>query len=91
MYVLISYDIVNDRVRTKVMKFLKDYGTRVQRSVFECHLDDGKFTEVKEALGKLINKKEDRIRFYAICQACMERIEVYGWGTVNEEEDFAIV
>ena len=44
MYVMVSYDIVEDRARTKVMKFLKDYGNRVQLSVFECDLHRETFT-----------------------------------------------
>ncbi len=91
MYILISYDIVSDRVRNRVMKFLKDYGDHVQKSVFECHLHEDKYTEVKNGLGKLINPKEDRVRFYKVCRACMGRVEISGWGTVKEEEEFIIV
>lgn len=35
---VISYDIVDDRKRTKTVDTLKDYGRRVQKSVFECCL-----------------------------------------------------
>jgi len=38
MYVLV-YDIVNDRRRNKLHRTLKDYGTAVQRSVFEFDLN----------------------------------------------------
>jgi CRISPR-associated protein Cas2 len=91
MYILISYDIVSDRVRNKVMKLLKDYGDHVQKSVFECHLDDNKYAEVKNGLMSLVNPKEDRVRLYRICQACMGKIEISGWGTVKEEEEFTVV
>jgi len=91
MYTLISYDIVSDRVRTKVMKFLKDYGDHVQKSVFECHLDDDKYAEVKDGLMSLVNPKEDRVRLYRICHACMGKVEISGWGTVKEEEEFTVV
>jgi len=91
MYTLISYDIVSDRVRTKVMKFLKDYGDHVQKSVFECHLDDDKYAEVKDGLMSLVNPKEDRVRLYRLCHACMGKVEISGWGTVKEEEEFTVV
>lgn len=38
MFYLISYDIPDDRRRVRVAKTLKDYGDRVQYSVFECIL-----------------------------------------------------
>ena len=58
MYVMVSYDIVDDKTRTKVMNFLKDYGTRVQYSVFECELSEEKFKEMKKGVEALINKKK---------------------------------
>jgi CRISPR-associated protein Cas2 len=39
MHFVIAYDIEQDRRRNKVMSALKDYGLRVQYSVFECDLD----------------------------------------------------
>ena len=38
-YVVISYDISDDRTRRRVANLLMDYGKRVQYSVFECLLD----------------------------------------------------
>jgi CRISPR-associated protein Cas2 len=34
----VVYDITDDLERLKVAKLLKDYGFRVQKSVFECRL-----------------------------------------------------
>jgi len=34
----VVYDITDDLERNKVSKLLKDYGFRVQKSVFECRL-----------------------------------------------------
>ena len=91
MYVLISYDIVDDRIRIKVMKYLKNYGVRAQKSVYECHLNEDQFDMVKDGLGAFIDKKKDSVRFYKICQSCMEKVEIAGWGVVDEEEDFSIL
>ena len=91
MYVLISYDIVDDRIRMKVMKYLKNYGVRAQKSVYECHLNEEQFNMVKNGLRVLIDIKKDRIRLYKICQSCIEKVEISGWGMVDEEEDFSIL
>ena len=36
MFYLVCFDIVEDPARAKVVKVLKEYGERVQKSVFEC-------------------------------------------------------
>ena len=38
MQFVVAYDIRQDRRRNKVMNTLKDFGLRVQYSVFECEL-----------------------------------------------------
>jgi len=91
MYILISYDIVDNRTRTKVMKFLKDHGTHVQLSVFECDLDEGRLQRVKEGVEELIDPEEDRVRYYSLCQACLKRVEISGWGDAPDEQGFAII
>ena len=35
---VVSYDIPDNKRRTKVMKLLEGYGRRAQFSVFECHV-----------------------------------------------------
>jgi len=38
MLVLVTYDISDNKRRTKLATFLEGYGRRVQKSVFECFL-----------------------------------------------------
>lgn len=91
MFVMISYDVVDDKKRLKLMKFLKDYGNRVQKSVFECNLTQNTYERVKRGVEKIINKRKDRVRYYRICKGCIEKIEISGWGEVSENEEFIIV
>lgn len=91
MFVMISYDIVDDKKRLKLMRFLKDYGDRVQKSVFECNLPSKTYETVKAGVEKIINKKKDRVRYYRICKGCVNRIEISGWGEVTEEEEFVVI
>ena len=51
MFIVISYDIEDDKLRTKLAKVLEGHGERVQYSVFECHLDEKQL----RALEKRIN------------------------------------
>jgi len=91
MLVMISYDITDDQKRLKVMKFLKDYGTRVQKSVFECNLSQKAYDQVKKGVEGIINKRKDRVRYYRMCAGCTDRIEISGWGEITEEDGFVLI
>ena len=91
MFVMISYDVVDDSKRLKLMKFLKDYGTRVQKSVFECNLSPALYERVKDEVEKIVNKRKDRVRYYRMCGGCEDKVEIFGWGEVTEDEEFTIV
>ncbi|RMG21471.1 MAG: CRISPR-associated endonuclease Cas2, partial [Methanobacteriota archaeon] len=41
MLIVISYDIEKDRTRSRLAKKLKDFGPRVQKSVFEADIGEG--------------------------------------------------
>jgi CRISPR-associated protein Cas2 len=66
MFYLVCYDIVSDRRRNKVSKILEGYGLRVQKSVFECVLDEKQYETLSKYLTRLVNKREDQVRFYPI-------------------------
>lgn len=87
---ILSYDIEDDRRRNKIREFLKDYGYRVQKSVFVFYLDDKVMKDVLEDLSRMMDYKKDRLRLYKICRTCRESIEFQGISEFPEEEDFFI-
>ena len=88
-FVLISYDISNDKRRLKIMKALEDYGKRVQYSVFECHLRPKELERLQNRLAPLVNPKDwDSIRFYYLCIDDVLRIEIIGKGEVSLDPNF---
>lgn len=91
MFVMISYDVVEDKKRLKLMKFLKDYGSRIQKSVFECNLSPKTYDQVKSGVEGIINKRKDRVRYYRICKGCVDKVEISGWGEVTEDEEFVLI
>jgi CRISPR-associated protein Cas2 len=68
MFFVITYDVANDRNRTKLSALLDAYGIRVNYSVYECELSDRKLEHLlyEIDLKNLINKKYDSLRFYHI-------------------------
>jgi len=85
MFTIISYDIVNDKRRTKVMKLLKGYGTRVQYSVFECRLNAVELTKLSHELRGLIDLNTDSVRCYWLDADAVQRIAIFGLGKVTTE------
>ncbi len=79
MTYLISYDIEEDRTRTKLSKLLQGYGVRIQYSVFECSLTDARFQKLYGEILKLTTEKcAGSVRFYPLCKNCMEKIMTIG-------------
>ncbi|MBX3276738.1 MAG: CRISPR-associated endonuclease Cas2 [Acidobacteria bacterium] len=69
MFVLITYDVATaDKAGTRrlrrVAQACKDYGQRVQNSVFECKIDQRHWVMLRSRLLDEINPKEDSLRFY---------------------------
>ncbi|MCL0065608.1 CRISPR-associated endonuclease Cas2 [Dehalococcoidia bacterium] len=89
-YMVISYDISDDRKRNKVANILEDYGKRVQYSVFECRLDEKTLAELIDKL-KPFPERNDSIRVYQICEACLKRVILLGKGKIAEEPRFFVV
>ena len=67
---LICYDIEDDHTRKKVADILGEYGNRVQWSVFEIAVRNGRQLEqLRERLSELPNAPLD-IRIYPLCSDC---------------------
>jgi CRISPR-associated protein Cas2 len=54
MYVIISYDITDNKLRNKIAKLLEKYGFRVQKSVFEAYIKPNQFEQMKRRLKNLL-------------------------------------
>ena len=78
MYYAIAYDITNDKRRNQVAKILKDFGMRIQYSVFECDTDRRAYLRLQDRLLDAINPQEDSVTFYHLCRSCEKGIEKIG-------------
>lgn len=83
MFIVVSYDIPDDRRRTRVMNTLKDFGARVQYSVFECDLKAEDYRRLRQRLNEVVNRREDNVRFYVLCQEDVKKRRV--WGVERKE------
>lgn len=85
MFIVVSYDIPDDKRRTKVMKTMKDFGQHVQYSVFECEIKHKDYGRLRQQLKKLINPRLDNIRFYVLSKEDLKKRQV--WGVERGEVD----
>jgi CRISPR-associated protein Cas2 len=74
MFVLVAYDIADERRLKQVAKLMEAYGERVQKSVFECVIDQRQLEILTHKLRYLMKRKEDKVQFYPLCDACERRI-----------------
>jgi len=88
---VVSYDIPDDSRRTHISNILLDFGTRVQRSVFECILGQELLTNLTERLSKAIEEREDSVRVYPVCGSCEKLVRVIGKGKLTTDPDVYVV
>jgi CRISPR-associated protein Cas2 len=83
MLVLVSYDVKTSdpggvgRLR-RVAKVCKNYGQRVQYSVFECMVDPAQWTMLRSKLITEIDENADSLRFYFLGANWRNRVEHVG-------------
>jgi CRISPR-associated protein Cas2 len=83
MWIIVAYDVCTDtkpgrRRLRRVAQLCKNYGQRVQKSVFECQVNDMKFEELRRKLLKEIDKEEDNLRLYRLTEPRERHVETYG-------------
>ncbi|HIC88557.1 MAG TPA: CRISPR-associated endonuclease Cas2 [Anaerolineae bacterium] len=91
IFVVVAYDISDDARRTKLHDTLKNFGTPVQYSVFECILDRGGLKKMKAAVSRVIKEDRDLVRYYYLCRDCRARTETTAGAEVTRERRTIVV
>lgn len=81
IFVLIIYDIVDNKKRQRFAKWLLGFGVRVQKSAFEAHLRKNKYDKLIRGIPKRIGQ-DDSVRIYKISG----KGQIISWGK-DESED----
>lgn len=96
MYILITYDVdtvsrTGQKRLRQVAKACKDYGQRVQNSVFECEVSEAQFTTLKSRILSIIDTELDNIRFYFLTSKSHGQIVSLGKETAYDVNDTIII
>lgn len=83
MLVIVAYDVSTEtssgrRRLRRVAKVCERVGQRVQKSLFECRVDDVMFEALERQLLAEIDLNEDNLRFYRIIEPINVHVREYG-------------
>ena len=89
--IVVSYDISDDKLRTKFSKYLSKFGHRLQYSVFEIdnskRIVDNIVTDIKNRFEKCFTQ-QDSVIIFKLSSSC----EVLRFGYAkNDEKDLFII
>ncbi len=91
MHILVAYDVSTEtaagkkRLR-KIAEACQDFGQRVQKSVFECMVNEMQHEALTRRLVTLMNEKEDSLRFYRLANPKEQYTKIYGIDTAVDFE-----
>jgi len=75
----------------RVAKTCKNFGQRVQLSVFECIVDPAQWTRLRQTLVDIIDPETDSLRFYYLGSNWRHRVEHVGAKETIDQEGPLIV
>lgn len=95
MMVLVTYDVNTEspegrRRLRHVAKICRNYGQRVQFSVFECLVDPAQFVVLRNALIDVMDPETDSVRFYFLGSNWKRRVEHIGARAGYDLEGFLV-
>ena len=89
--IVVSYDISDDKLRTRFSQYLSKFGHRLQYSVFEIdnspRIIDNIITDIKNKFEKKFTQ-QDSVIIFKMSSSC----EIFRFGYAkNDEKDFFII
>ena len=96
MRIVVTYDVSTEtgegRTRLRrVAQVCKNYGQRVQKSVFECSVNRAQYELMRQALLECIDEGEDSLRLYRLPEPRERNVEEFGRGEVIDFDEPLIV
>jgi CRISPR-associated protein Cas2 len=91
MLVVVVYEVRTESIAAqqrfrRVAKVCEDVGQRVQNSVFECLVDEAKWTKLRARLVKETDLSEDSLRFYLVGDNWRHKMEQVGTKTTYDPQ-----
>ena len=88
--IVVSYDISDDKLRTRFSKYLSKFGHRLQYSVFEIdnspRIIDNIITDIKNKFEKKFTQ-QDSVIIFKMSSSC----EIFRFGYAKNDEKFFFI
>ncbi len=91
MKYLVAYDIGDEKRLRHVARVCEDFGHRLQKSLFECELDEPRFKFMWLKLSCEMNKEEDALLAWPLCGSCENKSITLGVSKTHDYNELAIV
>jgi CRISPR-associated protein Cas2 len=90
--ILVTYDVNTvsedgEARLARVAKICKDYGQRVQMSVFECRVSKAQLEELEAKLLKVIEPDKDSLRIYTLVGGREKCLRMHGQDKYQDFDD----
>lgn len=89
IYILVIYDIVDNKKRVAFAKKMNGYGFRVQKSAFEAYVSENLYKKLLTAIPGLIDRTTDSVRVYKIKGS--GEVNLFGVSPQIEDEEVIII
>jgi len=73
MYIIVTYDIVNNKKRNRLAKELLQFGIRTQKSFFECEVNRKELSIIKQIINRVADA-DDLVTIYHTNENSIARI-----------------
>jgi len=83
---VIAYDIAHPRRLNRISRIMKDYGMRVQKSIFIADLDALQFAQMRNRVEHAMELAEDAVKYFPLCDRCSDTLIAVG-REAHEYED----
>lgn len=87
---IISYDIKNDKLRTRFSKFIKKYGHRLQYSVFEIDNSKRILDNIKREITNTFEQHFEQTDGVMIIETS-ENCKITKWGYAKNDDSSVII
>ncbi len=91
MITMVTYDITDPKRLNAMRKFLKEFGIRTQKSVFECDIDEEAIKQIRSYCKSRLDLASDSVRIYRICSRCINNVVISGQGIKITQFEYMIV
>lgn len=92
MNMIVAYDIADPKRLGKIARIMKDYGHRVQKSIFEADIDERTFAEMRRRVEFVLVREVDGVKYFPLCDRCADTLVALGvCSVVPLEEDYLLL